>query len=168
MPYQAKHMLILIDKSTIKKNPNAGRTISQISGPIQICFSMANEPPIELVDSKKILITEYSLNLDGREYCEGIVIDPGAIGVLKDAGADTERNQEVIEFSHLPEPSFFYNYENPSVPCSECHQTTLLNDIKVRDGGIDGEYQYTICPHCEGIDTFDIQYEPITDALKRL
>lgn len=160
-------MLILIDKSTIRKNPNAGNCSLPIAGPVHISFTMHQAPPQELVMSKSIIIREEPWPKGSPGEISGDILDPSVTEQLKGAGAIIDYYQEVMEVHHRPEPAYLYEYENPAIPCNECGESTLLSDIEERDCGLDGEYSCTVCSKCGEVDSFDIKYESITDALKR-
>jgi hypothetical protein len=154
--------LIRIDRSSIKKNPDAGNEFTTIAHPAEATFEYEGEWPAEIKDGQDVYITEYCLPHYGGDIIPPI--DKIKLKRLFELGFKVNLSREVQTFQHLPAPDYLYQYENPLVTCSECQHTFPVNEIETED--YDGIY-FNQCPHCSAVDSFgEIVYEKIEDALK--
>jgi len=153
--------IIKIDRSTIKKNPNAGNTQTVVYGNAEVSFTIRGELPDHLVDGGNVIITEWSKN-----DCSGFLFNPNDIGLLKKIdGISYKINKNSQLIYHLPEPEYLFSYEDTQIPCNDCGNKVSIREI-IEDEN-DDEDVYTICPHCKEIDTFHFKYESIYDIVKK-
>jgi hypothetical protein len=160
--------IIKIDRSTIKRNENAGMETTCMPGLTTGRFSLSKSIPdwllkpvrteygIECPDG--IIVNEWQADEDGKViYASGVIEGPEAAQIFDGIdGAEIAFTTERIRFDHTPIPEYSYRYEDPSIPCSSCGKETLLSQIPERQG-IDDDYQY--CPHCDEYEPFQYTYE---------
>lgn len=80
-------------------------------------------------------------------------------------GSTIEASTPIQHYSHLPEPSHLYKYENPLLECSECHQQVHFEAIEEDYDG--DENYYTECPNCKAKNSFpDTEMESIDNMEK--
>lgn len=161
---------ILIDKSSIKKNPNAGQR--QLTLPVgqDIYWSYSGpDIPLELqrehtgifISSEDITEMTYS--------CEGFLDHEELVRLLpKDAKISISVRYTKANFLH-PEPKYSYNYDiNQLVTCHECGGKVEFKEIqRVEDySGLEESYrEYDECPICEYENTFNYEYQKIEDII---
>jgi hypothetical protein len=170
--------LILIDLSSIQKNPNAGNTITYLFGDQNAEFE-CNKIPEFLIENKHYILTETNIT-DKKEKYKGILIQKeftnDLIELFQKWAFDNKINntdyffnitwdRSIIEVSHIPEPKYFYNYENPYVKCSYCEADFLVGELESDE--LDDVFIDKICPKCGMSGCVDIIFESIEDALKR-
>ena len=139
--------LIKIDRSSIKKNPDGGKTQSHVIIGSTTTF-VCNEIPNRILDL--IQITSENIENGVIEY-SGFIKEPfdyEKFKGVKGLKVNTEINNQFIR--HLPEPYYFYDYENTEVKCNECGKMIGIKEVYYDDE----------CPNCNGIDSFGlIEYE---------
>jgi hypothetical protein len=121
----------------------------------------------------KIYVTNEMRNSLGKvviEFCWNAEIKPihlEAIKACKKPKIELTIKREMVTYeSILPDPDYFYEYENPLIRCQDCFKEVRFKKIitECTDSGY-----YDVCPHCQQIDTFDYKMqriEEITDNLK--
>lgn len=169
------NVIVKIKRDSIRKNPNAGRMHTTISRGIDIEFRLKGfrKLPDFLEEDKHAFITSQSFSTNPFDYednwIKGHLIDASKLEELqKTKGAEVTLHHNTETFRHMPEPYYFYEYENPQVECKHCHSSVHVKDI-INDWEFDGEdeYEYIECPICGYRDTFpEIKYETITEALR--
>lgn len=157
---------VKIDRSTIKKNPKAGNTVTTHQGMKEISFEINGKYPSSIEADEDIIFNEWS-----SDYARGVITNPSKIDLIRNLpGASISVQTEKIETYHLPAPEYLFKYENPTVECNRCKSKVHVNDIETEwfGGGEDyDEYEVTYCPVCHETGTFEeISYESIDDALK--
>jgi len=157
-------MLVRIDRSTIKNNPDAGKTFTMVEGVTQISFKIKGKLPEFLRDERLCVI----LAEKEGEYYSGELYNEKIIDlVLQVPGASVQVNRNLQRIEHLPSPRYLYKYENPTITCEECNNLIHVHDIDT-DYNEDGN-EFTTCPNCKSINSFeDIYFENINDALKEI
>lgn len=153
------NILVKIQRDSIRKNPNAGRTSFVVHGPSEIRFKYQGNNP-ELLKNCTI-ISEHSSG-----EVEGYIDNPDDIKELANIpGMKIEVKNNFTRHEHLPEPQYLYEYEDPKIKCSQCKEDIYIS--KIHTDYDDWDNEYTECPNCKGVNTFpEIQYEHIQDALK--
>jgi hypothetical protein len=163
-------MMIEIDKATIRKNPNAGKTHYEIPGPWEITGTCIGPIPDFLKDIAIVTVAHHRIK-DPAEY-EFIMHDLPSAEVLdkvkehKGLSINCSREIQRIE-TMTPEPSYHYKYKDPLILCSECRKEVKLSDIE-KDYFIDqymGEREMDICPYCGSHNSFDYTFQDIKDVL---
>lgn len=154
-----KTEVIKIDRSTIRKNPRAGATVTLVPGLVEISFKYTGkELPALLRDENKAHVVSY-----GNDGVFEGVIENGALDevfALQEQGIEgylqIYQTQDVERILHRPDPKWLYKYEDTKVTCSECGGKVSHEDVN------DENYR---CPHCEAEDTFGFVYEEIDDVV---
>jgi hypothetical protein len=161
-------MIVKIDHSTIKKNPQAGNTTTVMTGRWDCKFEFDGELPKELHDDEDIILTKWSMDANNK-HIRGIIVNPTKVDAMTSIGAKVTQTKDNIPMYHLPEPKYLFKYENPSVECSNCHAMIPVNDIEedwIECG--EDEHKVQICPVCKSTnpDNFEeIEYESIESAI---
>lgn len=154
---------IKINRDSIRKNPNAGRTRTYVQGRSTISFRIEGEVPKELNEGEDFYTTTWS-----TDFVEGVLINEEAVNTLRTLQNCTiEISREGYYLDHLPEADYLYEYENQVLVCENCHSEVPLNNVE-DEYTYEGSH-YLICPVCKGADTFGrLEYEEIKDAVKQL
>lgn len=169
---------ILIDRLSIKPNPDAGQTTFHMRGPIKVSFTCEGPLP-ECMKCDAVYINEFGFEAtaysEAKGYFGGVILDPvwfkdHAFEIKKAAkksGAliTVNYDQRVETYnSFIPQPDWNYKHVDARVACDSCgHDFNLSEAYEVDfDGGGDGWY----CPMCG--DEIDLRYEEIGDVLKEL
>lgn len=163
--------LIKIDRASIKRNPNAGRDHFWVRGPMTATFKSDGPLPESILSMVDVTTEMYK---NGKpSACSGYIKNPNDIEkVLTDVrkekvGMEVFVDKNLQRIDHQPEPSFIFSYENPLCECSDCGTKVLLSEILPWEY-CDSGYQYDQCPRCQELNTFDLKYEKISDALKTI
>lgn len=164
-----KKYFIKIDVNSIKKNKNAGNTITKLPGKKNIYFE-CNYLPDFLENNKACFIEDYSFNQLGEiNYVKGeIFTDELLQKCLKDKNIQIDIEQSYITYEHLPIPLYSFDYKNTKLRCYYCKKYIMLNDLK-SDEIWDGQNEYysdKICPKCGQFDCVDLEYEKIENVLE--
>lgn len=166
-------ILIKIDRKSIRKNPNAGRTQQKVAGARNTTFTCKGKLPGYLKDKDNIVITGWSIR-DGIKEYEGIITDESIIEKIydneyykengKNISIETTQDWHTVTFP--PEPEYFYKYKDTKVKCKECKHEFMSDEFKEFEIDWDDNYSHTItgCPKCENWDCCDINYEKIEDV----
>ena len=133
-------ILIKIDRKSIRKNTNKGRTQQKVAGARNTTFTCKGELPEYMKDEDNIIITEWSIEQGIKEY-KGIIIDENIINKLykenpKKNGRkiSIETTQEWNTVTFPPELRYFYKHKNTKVECSKCgHIETGTTEIEPSD-----------------------------------
>lgn len=156
-------MIVKIKRDSIRKNPNAGNLAVQAKG-YQKRFTYKGEMPEEIISHVRVESSEF----DGSNRIFKVLVVSNQEEILQllshDSKATIEPDQEPDIADQLPEPVYFYEYENPWTECAQCQTKIRVNDVvfQIDDYKDSGYYQ---CPACKAIDSFNIEYERIEEAL---
>lgn len=156
-------MKIKIDRSSIKKNPNAGSTVSYIQGKDCATFTVKGELPDCLSVGKNCIIISLQENKYEKIY-HGRLISEGVIDeLIKLKNVLVERHFTNMPIYHDPIPEYSFEYENVEVICEYCHQRFMSDDFLIED---DGDYfTYNGCPKCGAYDCCGhVTYEKIEEV----
>jgi hypothetical protein len=175
--------LVKIDLRTLKKNPNAGNTVSYVYGSFDASISFVvnkgwatfQESMEEMSYPTKIMQTA---NKDGihlqveckvkDKYKSDIVDRLLELGVKQKDIEYTIKNDTQTIF-HAPEREYFFEYLDTKVKCEECGEKfkhTELDFDEMWDE--EGEsYCDTVCPKCRAWYCCDLRYEKVEEALAR-
>jgi len=162
-------LLIGIDRASIKRNPNAGRTQMKVPGVRETKFYVTGELPDILKDEKNAYISEATTSSDAPNEYEGYIHNESILEELfkladkKDNHISIEMNQEWNTVRFLPEDTFFYKHLNVKVKCMCCGHKFKSNDFAEfdNDDSHNFNYTYTGCPKCKAWDCCNVKYEAI-------
>lgn len=174
-------ILVKIDRSSVVKNPDAGKTRTTILQGQRITFEYTGKelpeylPDIDIMDlmnqpSRDYVVTE--LGNDGKKYSlRGRIFNSDcdfAKSMKKDRRAVMYMDNDFIHYDHLPLDKYLYKYENTQLKCEECGKIVNYDDID-QDCDDDSGYCYDECPVCHAHDSFgDIDLEKIEEVVKEL
>jgi len=153
--------LIKIDRRTLKKNPNAGSTVSYLPGLQSSKFEYSGKfLPNYLIDGRNCYITE-------TNYGDGIICGEMIGEVSKklmkcfaeDLNMHISISQETNRIDHLPEPDYFYEYKKTKVQCNSCG--VWFDHHKLLSDEIMDVYSDRICPECGKFDCCQLEYESL-------
>lgn len=160
--------IIRIDRSTIKKNPNAGNTQTVIEGSKEVLFSVESYDIPDIVRKEPFIITSFIEENGKLTNCSGVIngpLTPEQLSewlTIKGFTVTIRNNTEVI--NHMPEPEYLYEYEDKEIKCKKCKNMINIDDIE------HDEFEDTpvkICPICQHFDTFpEYRYEKISEVIK--
>lgn len=150
--------LIKIDRSSIRKNPKAGETVTYLPGTIELTGEYAGAIPAYYLH--RLIIT----SIVGEIQYFIANGDPADIMPMlkEDKRASITITNNAIRYEHAPEPSYLYNYENTPVECSACKNMVNQESI-ISEWSSEGAHYYQ-CPLCYETNTFDLRYETIQEA----
>jgi hypothetical protein len=151
--------IIRIDRSTIRKNPNAGNTVTYLPGTKELTGEYIGTIPDHYLH--RLIVT----STDNEKQCFIANGDYSDILPLlrEDKRASITLTNEPIRCDHQPEPPYTYAYEATTVECGACHRHIIHSSI-MNEWSDDGAHYY-VCPVCNEINTFDLRYERIQEAL---
>lgn len=165
-------MKILIDKRTIKLNPDAGKTSFIQKGPTTFSFEFFGELPEWLKDGiDGCAIASITCDSNRPPIIKGFFTHESKtfkrIAATKGGSTQIRSAAERIDFLTAI-PKYSYKYQNPLIKCLTCNKSTRLKDIK------EGEYEtddffdtYLICNYCNEHDSFEpIEYQKIDEIKK--
>ena len=176
-----KAITVKINRSTIRRNPDAGKTQSHVLRKIDYSFKfLGNKKPKWMKEKDGVYLEEY-------EHISGVIA--GTTFVLKGRLTNKELTEILLRLieqkdykklggdltitvdydyetiNHAPSPEYLYEYEKTFIKCSNCKAKIEVNEIVV--DYIDDEVRVEICPKCHGYNTFpEYKYEKISDAIK--
>jgi len=151
-------MLVKIDRTTIKKNPNAGKTTYILPIGPEECFKT------EYYGDRVKEYVVYSKS-------ERLILDrPRREGDLQ-SGSISCRYSQPTQVIHTlsPEPAYFYKYENPTIECEYCKSQFKHTELQSDEYSFCEDYGYSdcVCPKCKEWNCCKLEYENIEDAIKR-
>ena len=155
---------IKILRSSIKKNPNAGSTVTYIKGLKTATFEIKGNIP-DLVKEVPFFITEYQIEADSMIFARGSIngpIEPEtlALWIKNIPNLNINIDQGINRIEHMPEPNYLFEYETKELECEECGTFSNILHISMEDG-------LPECPSCFRWGTFpEYEYEGIDEALK--
>ena len=144
---------IKIDRNSIRKNPNAGRTTYKIPG-------------IKQEFKDEVTVRKFVRFGENQSWQQ--------ISVDKTESVRTEIPIQVIH-SLSPEPDYLYNYAVTEITCLYCGNVFPHTDLKEEfvDGYWDPEiqdqyywdyYKKNICPSCGSTDCCELEFEKLSDV----
>lgn len=163
---------IIIDKNTIKENPNVGstKTVEIVLGEYEIKIGNLSEDEANIIKNRyENLIVKMVRSLG--QYSFKIIttenISEEIINLVK-----TFTNPEFLldrkiyrkDFHHIPETGYFYDYLPTQVACSECN--SIFSHDKLTCDCFDDDFSDEVCPVCGAWNCCDIEYQSIDEAIK--
>jgi len=165
---------ILIDRRTIRENPEYGNIIHSLQGAKQIYVSFYTDihNAVELFKGSDKRFSAISMEacdsakgdvkISGNVLNEDFIID-----ARNYAGLSIQISRENIDARSIGIASkYLYEYENTKLKCEDCGKSTPFNEIEEKEVDLGYDYYYDkVCPHCGGYNTFeDYQLENINDV----
>lgn len=154
--------LVTINLSSIRKNKHYGRNIQYVEGK-KWCEVVSSKPLPEIIQND-FLLTDFNEHAGTYRYVNYGSVDRTMIKLIQGDGAMLTMRHEPREI-HFNQAEYFYDYNNPLCECLDCGRM-VEHDLIEKELDDEGNTIYT-CPFCLKGD-FDIQYERIEQALKRL
>lgn len=157
-------MKINILKSSIKRNPNAGRNSFVTSETREVTGYYIGKIPKKYND--KIHVVSQQFRLDGDIISEFVVYGkiPKSLQNDKNVKNLEFKMERQFGYTSTPEPEYLYKYENKHIKCSDCGKKTPFK--KIEEDWINDEYHVYICPHCQSTEGYpDFSFQSITEAL---
>lgn len=144
--------IIKIDKSTIRKNPNAGNTVTYMDGLKECSFEINGDIP-EFINHPPFFIQEWVEENNKLISVSGLVNGPMEQRFLDEApNLKINIHQEPIKVEHHPEPDYFFDYEETYLKCNNCKNKVEVDDIEA--DWVSDEYEIKICPKCGSENSF--------------
>ena len=156
---------IMIDKNTIRKNPNAGMTQFKIhDGHIDKYELYANGKIVNGflyeatgIEAIKLMDEQHrSLNplTDEQKKCLGSLIS-------------ISEKRDVSQIIHDPEPLYLFDYEPQKVQCEKCKAEFDHTELDFDDND-EWSYEYsdTVCPKCHYFNCCEIEYQDIYEVMR--
>lgn len=162
--------LIKIKRSSIKKNPNAGRTQSRVCTGRTTTFKCPGVVPELMQDEDKVLIGSYTMKGGAMVDATGYIKDESIIMDIFDLNQGIEINikNDWQKINHKPEPTYFYSYIDRFVKCNVCRHTFSMSKLQsdCLYGDNDEIFSDRICPLCNTWDCCELEYENLNNAMK--
>lgn len=161
--------IIPIDKSSIKKNRDAGSTRSHIFGVQETTFKVkCTVSEFDELKSQKeqVIITTWTEPINGIITATGHLFNADFYKILKGEW-EVNVNNNIETISHLPIPDYSYRYENTPIECDNCKNKIPFKDIQHDCFRLDDmDTDYDICPICKQVDTFEYKFQSIDELTK--
>lgn len=159
--------VIPIDRSTIRKNPDAGSTRTYTPGAVQ--YTITSNLPLPERFSESVVLSSQTYG-DKPEFAYRVT-EHSALSFIHDwfithPNGDTPFGVDMqfpwTATHHDPEPEWHYGYGDPELECLSCGAKTPSSDISY--GFEDMECEWQECPECKGVNTFgNIEHEYMDD-----
>lgn len=153
--------LIRIDRASVRKNPDAGRTewtvpttksafrtVDEVRGGMHT--TMKQQAVGDPAKGEWVTLETHARSTGAKDR------PPQMQGWIE---------QDHEQFTTLPAPDWLYDYEPTFVKCGNCGKPVRHDQIERDEIGDD---LCDVCPHCNSIDTFDYELERIGDVVKEL
>lgn len=172
--------LVRIDRSTLRRNPDAGKTTTLVPSGIQSgSFTIERDGRAYVLDVISTPAVWEQDGIVGTFFCRAATgpmphaFPCGETTEGKVGGTDKlvmpEFSREMLEIHHQPEPPWLYEHEPTPVTCNECGETFDSRQLKsdYAFSGPDGDeiWSSAVCPHCGEWDCCDVEYESPRDVL---
>lgn len=162
--------IIPIKKSSIKKNPDAGKTEYSFFGGSTITGTWKGKMPKWLENKVHVLSASYPITSDTEYEFQMDRIDEALIKKITQSGNGTINIEH--HYNHTtsmwPEPEYTFEYHNPLIECSECSKQVRFKDIKsgciINEEG--EEFNADECPSCGSLDSFKYRLQRIDEVQK--
>lgn len=156
---------ILIDLNSIKLNDNRGATETMVFRKTTAKFKCKH--PIPYILFNNCTVTSALSKYPGEIICEGIITNHDIVEriINEKHSIDIEVEHHYDTFQHDPIPKYSYKYLSTKVECKRCKRTFYFEDL-------DSDYVYNeliseICPECGTAHCCDLEFEDISEAVKR-
>jgi len=161
--------IIKIDRTSIKRNPNAGSTRTYLQGLKDTSFKIKSgkipkwllKDPFYPTDQR--IENNIVIELEGK--INGPITDKMIEKFKTVKGLSINILCEPIIIDHFPEPDYLFEYEKTKLKCKHCKNKVDVDAIET--DWIMDEYEVEICPICQQENTFPkYKYEKIENAIK--
>lgn len=178
--------LVRIDRKSIKKNPNSGRTdYHEFMGQETVTRTICFKSPVWTIrewlstngGEKRLIQEQVTVCGDNPEHPEAMT-GYGTVSMkvikkaIKNQGKEIPTGEISVHnnFQHIkmmtPEPAFFYKYKPTKVKCRLCkgifkHNQIISMCCGTNDNGDDVEVN--VCPLCKGHEPVELQFEKISE-----
>lgn len=161
-------MKILIDRSTIKRNPNAGNTVHYMYGKQfyyrETVTHTVDEQQLPVWVKKKYIINGNSdaFKIAEQKYYQ---VENPFNWTLREW---MEQPTEEIH-SLTPESDYLYDYLPTLVQCNCCGIMIEYKDLESNSMHSEGDEIYSdkVCPHCGAFECCEIEFEKFTKDMIR-
>jgi len=181
--------LVKIDRFTIRKNPNAGRTEFFVPGIPQgsISVRFACHPDIlkerfecfkQMLEADECVLISWKCDnsmveidaalhpgIDAKAVGDRIkkAIDDDPLLAYRSIKANWEA--DVLRYRTLtPDPDFLFRYVPTVVECAECHERFDYSDLE-SDEIDDDIWSDRVCPKCHAFDCCELEFENLTQEM---
>lgn len=169
---------VLIKLSTLKKNPDVGRTDYQELMGTDVTITLSNQTELPKPFSKKPYLV---IARTGSETSPGVVTFTYTLKYLghvtqelqqhwvdligKNLGVSIDYRYQDIHSLYL-ELDYLFEYYDLPVKCKHCRRLSLRSEIYDDYGDYDVHIA-DICPKCRKSECVDLEFETVEEALKR-
>ena len=160
--------LIKIDKDSIRKNPNAGQTMTITEGPQRpIMFIYQGGPVPEFFDNEDVRIYSNTVRVNSRVVeITGYLYNHNMLNELIEATKGGTLQYSINENSqtlyHNPLPEYYFDYIPTQIICSNCKESFDYSELL--SDSIDENYSNEICPKCNYWGCCEIEYEKLKES----
>lgn len=165
--------LILIDRLSIKKNPNSGSMETRVPVLRECSFEYHAKVIPEWLKTQPVEVISTYTNNDGivattihELVCIGDfdALFAKMVEMKDPAVKKYVDNINYTTIRHAPERKWNYKYENTSVTCGECNNKIPHNELLETDD----DFGADLCPKCRAVQSFDYKYEDINEVVKQM
>jgi hypothetical protein len=157
--------LIKIKRDSIKKNPNAGNTVTRVQGLKSVSFIIESYDIPDL--PAEFIVTDWVKNgklIKASGVINGPITSEQFAKWVNIEGIRLTVENGINTIHHMPEPDYLYEYEETYLKCKHCK-----NKINVEDIETDYDIVTLTCPECGAYDSFPkYKYEKIEDVIKSM
>ncbi len=159
-------MIVKIDRTTIRKNPDRGQRFITVAGTRTATFECEGKLPEQLRPLCDIM--EWKGPEGDESWCSGYIVDPSTweefIKVKNGPKITVKVDNAMERIPCMPGPELLYSYENPVIPCENCGSGVPVKDVDFEWIGYEDEVRVSVCPHCKAMNSFgEIEFEDIYD-----
>ena len=159
--------VIPIDRKTIQKNPDAGRTKYKIRiGPDEKTLDIKYKSGLELsyIGFNEGVMRLSTLNIT-RLKDQDLPQVSDLINEIEIINFNTKSNYDVVH-TISPAPDYLYEYQHIDVQCEDCENWFDFNRLEEEYDAYSGCFRENICPNCNTSDCCELEYEKIGKVLE--
>lgn len=151
--------IIRIDTSTIRKNPDAFATTTNVVMGQEVSVKFTGDIPKEFTDD-----VFFPTTWDDDKNVRGELLDMPSDEVIKSVRSQVsnfviERKINRTTTRHAPEPEYLFKYKEKSIKCGSCKKLVKVSEID-SDCDDDTGDSWDVCPKCGEPNSFGIiEYE---------
>lgn len=175
-------MLIKIDRSSIRKNKDAGSTLTYVPTRWSSSFDYKGKIKPIVDGQEEWFAIESNLLRHGVDYVltdihnvdqnllgevSGQFIKPFDFNVIKKIGGFSNilETRELAKIQHRPIQQYSFRYEDVELTCLSCKKPTLKSQIENYIDEESGD-SYDLCPNCLSLDSFEpVEFEEIDTVI---
>ena len=167
-------MLVRINRSTFKKNPRAGETVSHYSLPMWAEKETRETKDGVVITSQYVSSGKIKQTETGVECSKWVLTRREIITIpfSKHKGTINHPDSFTIHrpvetVHHSPFPVWLYEYENPTVKCNHCGAEFQDSELQT-SVDCDDYYDDTVCPKCNKFSCCTMELESPEIVAKEL